>query len=61
MQKYLCYAFYTCKDLNLIANCYFNISRLDQFLQVHRKCYMLCQAPLHGKTERQIFSLIQNM
>ncbi|XP_052806512.1 protein SPO16 homolog [Mya arenaria] len=33
--------------------------RLDRFLQVHRKCYSLCLAPLHGSPEKHAFALIQ--
>ena len=37
----------------------FHCYRLEQFHQTHRNCYCLCQAPLHGQTERHSFSLIQ--
>ncbi|XP_052213357.1 protein SPO16 homolog [Dreissena polymorpha] len=35
--------------------------RLGRFLQVHRKCYLLCVAPVHGQHERSVFSLIQRL
>ncbi|XP_053409048.1 protein SPO16 homolog [Mercenaria mercenaria] len=35
------------------------IDRVEKFLHIHRKCYMLCQAPLHGQSERNVFSMIQ--
>ncbi|KAL4229525.1 hypothetical protein ACF0H5_012565 [Mactra antiquata] len=33
--------------------------RVDNFLQIHRKCYLLCQATLHGQMEQTIFAMIQ--
>ncbi|XP_060552727.1 protein SPO16 homolog [Ruditapes philippinarum] len=37
------------------------IERVDNFLKVHKNCYMLCQAPLHGQNEKQVFAMIQRM